>query len=216
MILTRSQFKEKIANNDLKIAFVGMSNIGKSHWSKALVDEKGFVRYEVDGAIQDKLQLGDMDQAAKWMGYPFEDRYLGREKEYLDLENDITATPPIPENKNFVLDTTGSAVYLEEDTLAFLRENFLIIEFDASDAMVREMTEDYFITPKSVVWNGDFDIKEGENGIDALRRCYPSLLHNRVAKYRKLGDVLIPGEFTRTKGLSFKRFWEVLYYSLPQ
>lgn len=214
MLLTREQFDQKFSEGNLKIAFIGMSNIGKSHWSQALRDYKKFSVVSVDNEIEKNLGLADMAEMAAWMGYPFEEKYVTHAQEYLDLEADKTRVE-IPEG-NFILDTTGSVIYLRPDIWNFLRENFLIVCFDASEEMRQEMAALYFEEPKSIVWGNDFNMQEGELGIDALRRCYPGLLNNRKKLYRELGEVFVPGEFSRIKNLEVKRFWEVLRLSLPK
>lgn len=214
MILSRNEFDQKFSEGSLKIAFIGMSNIGKSHWSQALRDYKDFSIISVDNEIEKDLGLADMSAMASWMGYPFEEKYEKHVQQYLHLEEEKTHIQ-IPEG-NFILDTTGSVIYLSENLREFLRKNFLIVCFDASEAMRQEMAALYFEEPKSIVWGNDFHMKEGELGIDALRRCYPELLNNRKKLYRELGDVFVAGEFSRLKNLKVKRFWEVLRLSLPK
>ncbi len=216
MLLTQSQFDEKIKNNELHIAFIGMSNIGKSHWTKALVQEKGFSHFSVDPHIEKELGFESMEAASKWMGYPFEEKYKSREAEYLKLEEKYTQDITIPAGKNFVLDTTGSVIHLNDHIHKKLKENYLIIEFDVSVDMLTDMVKEFFVTPKTVVWGSSFSREDDESGMDALRRCYPELLKHRIEKYRALGDLFIPGEFSRIKGLPFSRFWEVIRLSLPK
>lgn len=216
MLLTRSEFDQKLTNNELRIAFIGMSNIGKSHWTNALSKEKGFAHFSVDPHIEEELGFETMEAASKWMGYPFEEKYKSREAEYLKLEEKYTQGIEIPEGRNFVLDTTGSVIHLNDKIHDYLCENYLIIEFDVSVDMLTDMVEEFFATPKTVVWGKSFNQQDGENGIDALRRCYPELLKRRIEKYRTLGDLFIPGEFSRIKGLPFSRFWEVIRLSLPE
>ncbi len=215
MILTRSEFDEKYKNNELKIAFIGMSNIGKSHWTTALAKDKGFASFSVDPAISESLGIEGMEDFAKWMGYPFETHYQKRAKAYLDLETKYTQGITCPEGQNFALDTTGSVIHLNDKIHQKLKENYLIVTFDVSVDMVSDMIEDFFRVPKPVIWGESFVPGGKESDQETLRRCYPKLLAYRIEKYRSLGDVFIPGEFSRIKGLPLHRFWEVLRLSLP-
>lgn len=213
--MTRSEFFERMENNTLKIAFIGMSNIGKSFWSTSLAEEKGFQIYHVDDEIQDSLQLTDMKEMAAWMGYPFQAQYAKNSKKYLDIEHKKTLEAPFAEKGNFVLDTTGSVIYLDETVQKFLQKNFLVVCFDVSTQMLKRMQELYFIEPKSIIWGEHYLPFPEEEPIDALRRCYPWLLKYRMKKYRELGDIIIPGELSRMEGLELERFLEILALSLP-
>ncbi len=215
MHMTRSEFQEQVQNNALKIAFVGMSNIGKTFWSTSLSEEKGFEIYHVDDEIQKNLGLTDMREMAEWMGYPFQTQYEKNSKKYLNIEKKITLGAPLKDVGNFVLDTTGSVIYLDEEVEHFLKKNFLIVCFDVPTQMLKRMQELYFIEPKSVIWGEHYLPFPEEEPIDALRRCYPWLLKYRMKKYRELADVIIPGELTRMEGLELERFLEILSLSLP-
>ena len=214
MLCTRSEFDKKFANNELKIAFIGMSNIGKSHRSKELAQIKDFTVFGVDEEMADKMQKSWPDEMAEWMGYPFEERFPETQKTYLEWENKLTGNPVVPEGKNFILDTTGSVVYLTKEIHKYIFENYLVVQLDASESMLQEMEKSFFVTPKTIVGGNLFNQNPGELGIDALRRCYPKLLRDRIDRYRSLADVVIPGEISRSKDIDPERFWEILRLSL--
>lgn len=216
MMLTQQQFKNRYKLGNLRLCFIGMSNIGKSYCGQLLRDNHGFKLYEVDNFIQAALDIVDMEEASTWMGYPYEKRHKKNEKEYLKIEQAKTRGVHIPATDNLVLDTTGSAIYLDETTHAWLKDEFLIVNFDVSQSMIQDMMGEFFRSPKTVVWNGSFSQKKDELGIDALRRCYPALLEDRIERYRNLADINIPGEFSRQKGLEAERLLEVLKLSLPK
>lgn len=216
MRMTRSEFENHLKNNTLKIAFIGMSNIGKSFWSTSLAEEKGFEIYHVDDAIQEVLHLTDMREMAAWMGYPFQPQYEKNSKRYLEIEHKKTISANFSDEGNFVLDTTGSVIYLDTSVQEFLKKNFLVICFDVSTQMLKRMQELYFIEPKSIIWGEHYLPFPEEEPIDALRRCYPWLLKHRMKKYRELADVIIPGELSRMEGLELERFLEIIALSLPQ
>jgi len=199
MKITKEIFDELLESKSLNIAFVGMSNIGKSYNAKKLRRELGFSLYDVDAEIQKALGYDDMDQIAKWMGYPDSPGYSDREAEYLALEEKLTSAAPLNTGNNTALDTTGSVIYLSENTLKWLQEHFFVVTIDVTDDDIAEMQETFFTHPKPVVWNGLYSKMPGESNEDALRRCYPQLLQDRMEKYRTLGDIVIPRMKIRDK-----------------
>ncbi len=216
MLLTKSEFNKKRENNSLNIAFIGMSNAGKSFRSHEMEKYLDFNALHVDSEIEKDLALKDMREMAKWMGYPFENHYEKRSKKYLELEKKHTKSANITSDKNFVLDTTGSVIYHTNETYKFLQENFLIVLLDTPEERVLEMEKQFFLEPKSVYWGNSFSITDGENQIDALRRSYPQLLHDRISMYREWADIVIPAEISRYEGLSIERFLEIITFSLPE
>ncbi len=214
MQLTREEFEEKYRNNSLKIAFIGMSNIGKTFRSKQLSKLKPFETVSVDDIIQEELGFTEMDEMSIWMGYPFRDRYQKAEKEYKEMENRISLIPP-PEGKNFILDTTGSIIYIEPDSLKKLKETYLIVGFTCPDFLINEMITSFFKQLKPVIWNDMYQKKDGEDEKEALRRCYPDLLEDRTRRYHELADISISGEMARDDSISPERFWSFLKDALP-
>jgi len=215
MILTRDEFEQKFNDKSLRIAFIGMSNIGKSHRSQQFSDKFGFEVYGVDDKMWDLQGFSDWEEASRWMGYPFDEQYEQTQKDYLEMEKNLTLKCSI-DDKNIILDTTGSVIYLDEEVVDFIKNNFLVIALDASSSLLKIMKEEFFVKPKTIVWGDHFEIEDGEHGIDALRRCYPSLLEWRIAKYRDFADVIIPGEVSRSSDVPEDRFFEIIKNSLPK
>ena len=182
------------------VSLIGMSNCGKSYWSKKLEGEHGFTRLCCDDMIADQLsdvlpdvQIQDMDAFAAWMGMPHEFGYAEREAAYLAgeqgaLQNIIES---IDESKDVVIDTTGSVIYLPETLLRKLRSVSTIIYLQTTGAQVKEMTEKFFQEPKPLVWGEGFSLNEDETHEQALRRCYPELLSWRQERYEQLADMTI-------------------------
>ncbi len=216
MILTQTQFREKLKNKTLKIAFIGMSNIGKSYCSEALKNIFDFEVHSVDEEIQKELGQTSWAQASNWMGYPYEEKYSKNEENYLQMEELETLKNKFSGKKNAILDTTGSVIYLSEKVHKYLQENFLVINFDTANSMILEMEKEFFISPKTIVWGDKFNQLKDESTLDSLRRCYPELLQYRISQYRDLSDMMIPGEFSRYKGLTGERILEVVELSLPK
>jgi len=226
VIKTQAEFDQALKEKTLRIAFIGMSNCGKSFRSFQLRDEYGFDMVSVDEEIEKRIEpeltaLGyqGIQGMAEWMGFPFDERNRKNEQRYLDIEDDVTANvkfPLSPAKANCTLDTTGSVIYLSQSTLEKLKHSYLIVHLEASDDILDIMTENYFTMPKPVVWGTAFNQKEGENGMDALRRCYPGLLRLRREKYNQLAHVVIPASISRGYGVNIKQFVDILRKKLPK
>ncbi len=198
--LTQAEFDAHIAKRTLCLAFVGMSNVGKSYRSKVLRDESDFMWYDVDGEILKEFGFKTLDEISQWLGYPSSEGYVEREKQYLECENVHTKVDFLDAiGKNLVFDTTGSVIYLPASTHAWLRDNCLMVNLVADENSVGHMTEKFFEYPKPVAWAGLFVSKEGESDTETLKRCYPHLLSHRLKKYRELANIHIPAEAMRDK-----------------
>ncbi len=215
MLCSRFDFDQKFRDGELNIAFIGMSNIGKSHRSRQLAEVFEFDVHNIDVVMAENLGVTDEKELAEWMGYPFDDKFEETQSTYLDWEHKLTQSPPIPEDNNFILDTTGSVIYLNPTVHQYLKDNFLIVQLDAPESMLKEMEEEFFVSPKPIVWKDLFSKHPGESDLSALRRCYPGLLQDRIHRYRTLADIVIPGEVSRSKEIGPERFWEILRLSLP-
>jgi len=181
-----------------------MSGSGKSYWAEKLA-RRGFKRFCFDALITDRLsnELRRENNRSltlgEWMGFPFQDGYLEKEKLYLFHEKQLMAEilDWIAENgcagpdKNIVLDTTGSVIYTGDDLLDRLRSLTTIVYF-AVPAVIREaMLRQYLSNPRPVLWRGLFRIDPGETVDEALVRSYNALLDSREALYRALADIEI-------------------------
>ncbi|MBI5456168.1 hypothetical protein HY969_00320 [Candidatus Kaiserbacteria bacterium] len=190
-MLKPEEFDAHIDNNTCRIAFIGMSNCGKSFRSKVLQQELGFQWYHVDEEIQKALGFKNMDEISSWIGYPSSPGYEDREKKYLELENNFTKEASMQTDKNLVFDTTGSVAQLDKDTLEILGDNCLIIHLDVGENSLQQMIDRFFREPKPVAWGDFFSINLGESEETALRRQYPTLLSERLKRYRALAHVNI-------------------------
>ncbi|MDO8664808.1 MAG: hypothetical protein Q7K44_04695 [Candidatus Liptonbacteria bacterium] len=201
--LTQSEYDKHIEDKTLRLAFIGMSNAGKSYRSRVLRDECGFMWYHVDGEIQKTLGFETMEEISEWLGYPTSSTYIERERKYLDAEGKHTMIEALDTGgKNLVSDTTGSVVYLKAHTHNWLEENCLMVNIQVDERAISELIKNFFEKPKPVVWQGFFNQKENETERDALERCYPKLLSSRLEKYRAMAHVNIPSEkLHNTSGL---------------
>jgi len=197
-MLTPEEFDAHRANRTLRLAFVGMSNGGKSYRSRILHQEAGFLWYHVDEEIQKALGFADMNEISRWLGYPSDEQYPVRERQYLELEDRFTRNASMQTNgRNLVFDTTGSVVHLTPDTLEVLRRNCLIVHLDVGESSLRQMTGRFFANPKPVAWCGYYEERPGDSTESALRRSYPTLLSERLKKYRALAHITIPASELR-------------------
>lgn len=216
--LSADEFRLRVDSATMPVCLVGMSNCGKSYWSNQLRLGREFELVSVDAEIEKAIEpeltalgFAGIDGMAEWMGFPSDSRFAANQARYLSYEETITAAAAFPSDcRNAVLDTTGSVIYLSDDTLRKVRRNYLIVHLEASDDMLGAMTENYFDTPKPVVWGDAFDQLEGETPNAALRRCYPRLLRERRERYARLAHVTIPATVSLSRELTLDGFFEHL------
>jgi len=100
----------------MPLAIIGMSNSGKTYWSKKLEKEKGYYYFGCDDYIQKKLNFKSMEDLNCWLGFPYEKNYQKNSQLYLQYEKEAVemALKLIENNQNkkIVIDTTGSIVHL--------------------------------------------------------------------------------------------------------
>jgi hypothetical protein len=187
------------------ISLIGMSNIGKSYWARRLAVEGGFERVDCDRLVEGKLagqlvKLGykGIHDVAKWMGQPFDPQYPDTSRAYLACEREVMletierlgAASPKP----LAIDTTGSVIYVGGDIAERLKALTNVVYFEASSTHVSKLFERYMANPKPVIWGTSFAPRAGEAPFDALRRCYPDLLHDRAGRYRAMAHIALPFE----------------------
>ena len=182
----------------MKLSIIGMSGSGKSYWSKKLQEEKGFKRFCCDDIIEQKLShelkkfgYSGLHDVGKWMGQPFDPQYVKRSKKYLYFENKATYEifRAIKHQKNIVIDTTGSVIYMENSILQKLSKLTQIIYLDTPVTVQQEMYRLYLKDPKPVIWGKSFYKVNGESNIESLSRCYPKLLAFRSKRYENITNI---------------------------
>jgi shikimate kinase len=198
--LTQSEFDAHLKNKTLRLGFIGMSNAGKSYRARILQKESGFMSYHVDDQIQTSLGFTTVEELAHWLGYPGSPTYKAREADYLVREARYTKVDFLDtQGKNLVFDTTGSVIYLDSAIQDWLKGNCLLVHFDAGEDALGAMIEKFFDHPKPVIWGSAYQPAAGESERDTLKRCYPKLLSDRLAKYRALAHLNIPAKEVRDK-----------------
>lgn len=191
--LTQAEYEAHIANKTFRLAFVGMSNIGKSYRSRVLRKDCGFMWYHVDEEIYKSLGFNTIEEISTWLGYPNSREYEERERTYLAAEDRYTKVDFLDTHgRNLVFDTTGSVIHLSPSTTEWLKENCLIVNFDIGEDAMDSMIQKFIKQPKPVLWRGFFKPKKGEGNTKTLKRCYPKLLADRLVKYRSLAHINIP------------------------
>ena len=193
MKLLPSEVKQRFEQGQLKIALLGMSNIGKSHFAARLCREFGFKSVEVDSVIQSKLGKSSMDDHAEWLGQPYSDGYAARAAEAMELETQAAneAMDICVDGDNYVLDAPGSVIYVDAPVLNRLSNEFLNIYVRAEDDDIERLKQLYFTSPKPLIWNGNYNSSLADKPSDALMESYAGLLKSRAAHYARLADITL-------------------------
>lgn len=190
MFLNRSDFDTRLKDNTLRIALIGMSNIGKSHWARRFKSRHGFHHYEVDDRIQESLSLSSIARSAEWMGHPYQQGYVEKAAEYLQLEAEFTQKADDVQG-NIILDTTGSVIYLDDDQRGKLSTDYLIIYLSARSDDIESLEKIFKTSPKPLIWGDHYRKLPAMSEEDSMMALYPSLLVMRDGIYRDLADIKI-------------------------
>lgn len=203
---------------------MGMSNSGKTYWSKKL-EAVGFERLSCDDFIEKKLKkelkdlnLSGIDGVAKWLGQPFERQYPKTSRKYLRFEKEsliwiikkLKTLKKQSYHHNIVIDTTGSAIYTGEQILEKLRKLSIIVYLETPASVIKKMCKLYFQNPKPVIWGESFNRLEGETPMEALKRCYPHLLDYRRKKYQKYAHITLDYFLLRRPNFGIEDFLKII------
>ena len=210
MQLTHAEFERRYAQNDLRIALVGMSNIGKSYTGMRLATHFDFELIEVDKLIWEALGQGSMADFAAWQGQPYSDGYAERETQSIALESKATAKALSSTQGNAILDTTGSVIYTDRQVQKSLISNWYIVHISASDAAVERLKVQYFAQPKPLIWNGHYTRNSSQTPDEAILTSYPQLLASRAKAYSALADQTIGSEVILDPARTIEDIFEAL------
>ncbi len=198
----QKNFDELLKNKKLVISLIGMSNMGKTYWSKKLASI-GFVHINCDDLIEQKLDkelkkygYKGIKDVSRWMGQPYEKRFKRNQAIYLSLEKEIMKKilGSLEKDKNIIIDTTGSVIYTGNEIYKKLRKSSLVVYIKASQKMQGEMFQNYIKNPKPVVFGRVFKKDKKESNFDALGKSYKRLLKERSLLYKKYANVTLPRE----------------------
>jgi shikimate kinase len=195
MKLSSRQFLNARDAGELKLAFVGMSNIGKSFVAKRLAKELKFNLTEVDKLIWKSLGFDSMDDFADWQGQPYEEDYAEREKELIRLEAIATQKAMNSVKKNAILDTTGSVIYVDPAVRRVLKEKFYVVHVKAEPSDMERLKWDYFDNPKPLIWGRHFRAQPDLSDRENIFECYPKLLMSRAKEYAAMADATLTSQF---------------------
>ena len=206
MQLASKEFHKRFESRRLKIAFIGMSNIGKSYTANRLSNFYGFECIEIDNLIWESLGYDSMSELAAWQGQPYEEGYAEREAKSIKLESQaLSKAMDLAQDKdvgNVIIDTPGSVIYTDEMALARLKSEFLIVHIKAAPHDIKRLKLDYFANPKPLVWAGHFKADDKISNQENILSCYPGLLAARAKQYAQLSDVTLGSGFITNPDIS--------------
>jgi len=191
MQLSRGEFDRRFVQGSLRIALVGMSNIGKSYTGMRLATRFDFELIEVDKLIWEALGQGSMADFAAWQGQPYSDGYAEREAKSISMESKATAKALLPTKGNAILDTTGSVIYTDKSVQTRLKSDWYIVHISASKDAIKRLKIQYFKHPKPLIWNGHYRRGSSQAADEAILSSYPKLLKSRAAAYAAIADKTI-------------------------
>lgn len=201
----------------MHLGFIGMSGAGKSYWGMRL-SEVGFHVLHCDDLIAARLRaeldqpLLTLTEVGDWMGLPYEAGYAEREARYLAHEQAVMQEileqlrQHNAAGESFVVDMTGSAVYMDAALLAALRQYLTVVYFAVSDQVHTQMLQAYIAAPRPVVWQGLYQPRSGESPSETLARCYPQLIATRETLYEAWCDVKLSYAQHRQPDLTAEEF----------
>jgi shikimate kinase len=179
-----------------------MSGAGKSYWTTRIA-AAGHPAISCDAEIETRLKpvletrgYSGINGVAAWMGWPHLPAYADREAAYLSeeiavLDEVLTGLEKKPE-RDLVLDTTGSVIYVGNHLLHRLRKQMLVVYLAASRDEQQLLIQRYLEDPKPVLWRGAFQARPGEDPKATVARCYPVLIGARRQSYEALAHCSIP------------------------
>ena len=189
----------------MKLALVGLSNIGKSFWATALERHLGYRRISCDDRIEQRLASklpppnplspAGTGRLAAWLGFPYTPGFEQREQEYFVAEMGVTrdATRELAALPgDAVLDTTGSVVYLPDNTVDEIKRSFTVVYLAAELPDIAALAESYAKDPKPLLWMGAYQPEPGEPPAAAMNRCYRVLVNWRARRYGMMAHVTYP------------------------
>jgi shikimate kinase len=191
MKLSSKNFLGKLEAGELKIAFVGMSNIGKTHLTKRLCKSHKFKKIDVDKMIWEKLGFDDMEDFADWQGQPYEEGYAEREADLIKMEAEATQKAIKKAKGNTIIDTTGSIVYIDPAVRRELKEACYVVHIKAEPSDLERLKWDYFDNPKPLIWGRQYKPRPDRTDRENIFECYPKLLMSRAKDYAAMADSTI-------------------------
>lgn len=189
------------------LTLIGMSGTGKSYWSKKLATQ-GYIRFGCDDLIENhlakKMNIADIPtfDIHQWVGYPDQESHTSHADQYLQAEAEVlheiieSLNNSSPE-KNIVIDSTGSIIYMQGHILDSLSRLTKVVYLDITPQDHDSMLNYYLSNPVAIIWNGFFEPLPHENRQQTFTRCYPKLIRSREQQYQQFAQITIPASFHR-------------------
>jgi len=189
-------------NQPVRLALIGMSGAGKSHWAKNLA-ALGYSAVCCDDQIEARLApalnaggYAGINGLAAWMGWPDSPTYREREAQYLTEEiavlDEVLSSLEKDPKRELVLDTTGSVISTGNHTLHRLRRQMTVVYLAVAAEEIQLLIRRYLLDPKPVLWQGAFRPHPGETPQQTVVRCYPVLIAARRQSYEALAHLTLP------------------------
>lgn len=195
MKLSSKNFLNQHSEKTLKLAFVGMSNIGKSSTAKRFAKHFKYKLKEVDKLIWKKLGHDSMEEFADWQGHPYEEGYAEREALSIEMETHATVKVINTAKGATVLDTTGSVIYVDPAVRRSIKEQFYVVHIKAEPSDLERLKWDYFDNPKPLIWGRHYKPKPDLSDRENIFECYPKLLMSRAKEYANMADATVTSSF---------------------
>lgn len=195
MKLSSKQFLLQLEAGKLRLAFVGMSNIGKTRTALKLAEHYNLDVIEVDKIIWGRLGFDEMEDFADWQGQPYEEGYAEREAELISLEAEATQKAIDTSEGGQILDTTGSVIYIDPAIRRAMKENCYVVHIKAEPSDMERLKWDYFDNPKPLIWGRQYRPKPNLTERENIFECYPKLLMSRAKEYTAMADSTITSSF---------------------
>ncbi|NNE58703.1 MAG: hypothetical protein HKN36_11400 [Hellea sp.] len=202
MKLSAKQFLKRKDDGELNIAFVGMSNIGKTSTAKRFAKSHKFKLIEVDKLIWEKLGHDSMEEFADWQGHPYEEGYAEREALSIEMETLATQKALDKAKKNTIIDTTGSVIYIDPSLRRQIKEKCYVVHIKAETSDLERLKWDYFDNPKPLIWGRQYRPKPGLTDRENIFACYPKLLMSRAKEYVAMADTEVTSSFVLNPDLT--------------
>ncbi len=210
MQLSRAEFEARYTAGTLRIALIGMSNIGKSYTAMRLATHYDMSLIEVDKLIWEDLGQSSMDDFAAWQGHPYSKGYNEREAQSIALETKATTKALRTQSHNPLLDTTGSVIYTSQAVLDRLKTQYYTIHIRASENAVNRLKIQYFKQPKPLIWAGYYKDIDGKTPSESILDCYPKLLAARAKAYSAIADHTLESSFILNPDIGIADIYEAL------
>ena len=195
MKLSSKKFLQGHSDKTLNLAFVGMSNIGKSFTAKRFAEHFGYKLIEVDKLIWERLGHDSMEEFADWQGHPYEEGYAEREALSIEMENHATERALEMAKGATIIDTTGSVIYTSPTLRRLIKQQCYVVHIKAEPSDLERLKWDYFDNPKPLIWGNQYRPKPNLTDRENIFECFPRLLMSRAKEYAAMADSTVVSKF---------------------